>query len=491
MPLQCARVPFHVNFDKRSRKGSTPLPRGRGSESALPSRARKQALRIAGMILAGTASLFAQDTRRVTEPVIPPPCTVLTARLAAVNGGRTVSSADESTVDTARIQQALDHCPPGHAVELKASGGNDAFLSAPLELRRGITLLVDKGAILFGSRNPRAYDLFPGSCGGLSQSGHGCKALISGDHVPNAGVMGDGVIDGRGWARIEGEKISWWQLAREAQVRNTNQNCPRLIVLSHCDNFSLYRITLKNSPNFHVFYHAGNGFTAWGVIIDTPKMARNTDGIDPSSATNVTITRCSIHDGDDNVAIKAGKDGPSTHITVIHDDFYTGHGMSIGSETTGGVSAVRVDDLTIDGADNGIRIKSNSSRGGWVHDIVYRDVCMRDTKNPILMDSNYPFYGAKPDNKLPVFTGIFLKNVRILGAGRITLDGYDSRRRLGIRFDNVTLGAPSRVEISARHANISLGPGPVNFRPSGDDVKVAHRPGKGIAYSCAGKFPRR
>ena len=136
---------------------------------------------------------------------------------------------------------------------------------------------------------------------------------------------------------------------------------PRLIVVTHCEEFTLYNITLKNSPNFHVVF-SGNGFTAWGVVINTPKTARNTDGIDPSSATNVTITHCFIHTGDDNIAIKAGSGGGSSHMTIAHNHFYTGHGMSIGSETDGGASAIRVTDLLIDGADNGLRIKSNDSR---------------------------------------------------------------------------------------------------------------------------------
>lgn len=56
--------------------------------------------------------------------------------------------------------------------------------------------------------------------------------------------------------------------------------------------------------------------------------------------------------------------------------------MSIGGETNGGVSAVLVEDLTIDGAENGIRIKSNSSRSGIVRDVVYCDVCIQNTRNP-------------------------------------------------------------------------------------------------------------
>ena len=56
-----------------------------------------------------------------------------------------------------------------------------------------------------------------------------------------------------------------------------------------------------------------DGFTAWGVKIRTPKTARNTDGIDPSSSTNVTIAYCDIDTGDDNVAIKTGSAPAAAH----------------------------------------------------------------------------------------------------------------------------------------------------------------------------------
>src|SRR5262249_9652032 len=153
-------------------------------------------------------------------------------------------------------------------------------------------------------------------------------------------------------------------------------NVPRIIVADRADNFTLYRITLKNSPNFHAIVSRTNGFTAWGVKIDSPKTARNTDGIDPSSSTNVSILYSFIRAGDDNVAIKAGSFGPASHITIAHNHFYNGHGMSIGSETNGNVDHVEIRDLTIEGADNGIRIKSNSTRGGFVRNITYQDVCI-------------------------------------------------------------------------------------------------------------------
>src|ERR1700728_4320089 len=368
------------------------------------------------------ANLFAQDRRTVVEPRIPAVCTKLEARLSAPHG--LLTEADELRLDTERIQKAIDHCAEGKAVELHGSGQRNVFLAAPFQLHSGVTVLIDRNTALYASRNPRDYDVSPGSCGVVDQNGHGCKPFILADHAPHSAIMGDGAIDGRGGETLLGQNTSWWDLAHLAKINDTKQNCTRILVVRQSDDFVLYRITLRHSPTFHVAVEKTSAFTAWGVKIDTPATARNTDGIDPSASTNVSIVHSYIRTGDDNVAIKAGKAGGSSHITVAHNHFYSGHGMSIGSETSGGVSAIRVSDLSIDGADNGIRIKSNSSRGGPVHDIVYEDVCIKDTKNPILMDSNYSYMGQARD-KLPSFEGIILRNVRVLSAGMITLDGFD------------------------------------------------------------------
>jgi polygalacturonase len=427
--------------------------------------------------------LNAQDTRHVIEPVIPPSCAILTAQFY-VNGKFT--EAQESQLDTARIQKAMDSCGQGKAVVLKASGENTSFLTGPLQLRAGVTLVVDRNVTLYASRDPRLYDIAPGVCGTINQKGHGCKAMINGDGVSGAGVMGDGTIDGRGGAKIMGQDITWWDLAENAR-KGGNQNNPRIMILNQCDNFTLYRITLKDSPNFHLSYNRGNGFTAWGVKVNCPHNARNTDAIDPGNARNVTITHCFIHTGDDNIAIKAGAPGPTTQMTISHNHFYTGHGMSVGSETNGGASAILVSDLSIDGADNGIRIKSNSQKGGQVKDIVYNDVCIRDTRNPILIDSDYE-HGGRDGKLLPQFTGITLTNVHIIGGGKLTLNGYDAAHKLGMVFFNVTFADLDKLKVVAEHANLTLGGGSTNFHPTGDDVHLVTVAGKGQANSCQDKF---
>ncbi|HEX8711502.1 MAG TPA: glycosyl hydrolase family 28 protein, partial [Terracidiphilus sp.] len=225
--------------------------------------------------------LAAQDTRTVTEPVLPPTCATLDAQLAST--GNSLAPADESKLDTARIQEAIDRCGKGHGVLLRAHGPDNAFLSGPLQLRPGVTLILGRGVTLFASRDPSLYAVTPGSCGIVRHSPgpRGCKPLISVDHAPDSAVMGDGIIDGRGGEKMLGSKDSWWDLAEQARPGG-GQQCFRLIVAQNSDNFTLYRITLKNSPNFHVVYGHGDGFTVWGLKIDTPqRLARNTDGVDP------------------------------------------------------------------------------------------------------------------------------------------------------------------------------------------------------------------
>ena len=358
------------------------------------------------------------------EPVAPPTCATLEARLGAPGG--LLSEADEARPDTARIQAAIDACPAGRAVRLVRQGTAKVFLSGPLRLKAGVTLVIDAHTALFGSRDPRDYDIAPGSCGVLSemgQRGAGLQAAAAGRGRSGSGVMGRGAIDGRGGAVMRGQDLTWWELAKKAKVFDLQQTCPRILVVRRSNGFTLAGLTLRNSANFHVVAERTDGFTAWGVKIQTPKTARNSDGIDPSSSTNVTIAHCLIDTGDDNVAIKAGGAGPTTHVTIAHNRFWNGHGMSIGSNTNGGVRAVRVSDLTIDGADNGLRIKSDRSRGGLVEDVAYEDVCMRDVPNPIVLTSMYTTF---PGTLLPVYRDIRLKDVRSVTGGWTTLLGLDA-----------------------------------------------------------------
>ncbi len=445
-------------------------------------------------------SVSAQDTRTVTEPIIPPTCAILQA--GKIGDAEILSPEYEKTTDTARIQKAIDECAPGHAVELSrgklqistlaAQFIPNAFLTGSLELRDGITLLIDKGVTLYASRDPKDFDPNPSAetkllCGTIAETasadpapqGRPCKPLISVANVKNAAIVGDGTIDGRGGDTIIGHDYSWWQMARAAEPKQLRYFSVRLIIATHADGFILYRITLHNSPNFHVSVNNTDGFTAWGVHLQTPTIksadARNTDGIDPGSSTNITIAKSWLDTGDDNIAIKQG----TTHISVLDNHFYNGHGMSIGSETFAGDSFLLVDGLTEDHTTSGIRIKSNASRGGLVHDLTYGNICMRDVQIPIAIS---PFYNNQtvegftdpniPGDRIPDYKNITLQNVIATTPGDALIAGKDAAHITEIRLDGVIINGIKPDNVHSQFAQITLAGHGTNIKFAGNGVII-------------------
>jgi polygalacturonase len=450
-----------------------------------------------GIILALNLILLsaaAQDTRKVAEPVIPASCIALKAQLKATDNS--LAEADEAKTDSDRIQKAIDSCGPGKAVELKADGARNAFLSGPLELRDGVTLLIDKEVTLYASRNPRDFDTAPGGCGISGPESRPCKPLIGIHDVTNAAVMGDGTIDGRGDRVVLGQSYTWWQQSRAAEPTNMRYSAPRLIVGNHADGLVLYRVHLHNSPNFHVAVNNTNGFTAWGVHLLTPTVrgtdARNTDGIDPGSSENVTIAKCWIDNGDDNIAIKTGVH----HMSALDNHFYSGHGMSMGSETNTSDGDILVDKLTLDHTTSGIRIKSNVQRGGPVRNVTYRHLCMRDVAVPISIS---PFYNGQTTdgiddlglkgNRIPDYKGIHLEDVHSLTPGIVQVAGLNGDHVTGISMDGVVVNDLKPEQVRARFADVTIGPDGVNFTFTGEGVTVHSQEQKQTKVSaCDGVF---
>ena len=358
-----------------------------------------------------SGSCGASDTNLPAEPTIPPACTTLQATQSVAAG----ALPNETSLDTSAIQKALNGCASGQAVKLTTSGANNAFITGPLTLPAGVTLWVDAGTTLYATRDTKVW----GSASELIS--------VSG---ANSGIVGDGIIDGQGGEPNVGSSQSWWD-----QNAGSSGNSPALISVRGATKFTLYRITLHNSPKFHVKLGAA-GFVVWGVTIKAPSKAtnsagtalnysnaHNTDGIDPGEAASDGFIVCSkISTGDDHIAIKGSSSTGVKNVIVAHNRFGAGHGMSIGSEFTGGVSDVKVYDLSIDGqnmgtsggSSNGIRIKSDSSRGGLVNNVTYSDICVRNLSNPILLT---PKYSSSTGSSIPQYTNIKISNFHGLSAG--------------------------------------------------------------------------
>ena len=478
------------------------------------------------LLMAGPlcAPLRAQDTRTVTEPTFPVVCSQVQADLGIVGGEP--SSELNTAADTSAIQAALTSakastapgCGQGSAVELVANGGNNAFVIAPIYIPAGITLLVDGGVTVFGSRNAADYQIAGvGSVCGSSDSGTGCNPLITvGQSVVNGtsntyytstlastGIMGYGIINGRGQDKLitlnsqtnptsyTTGSSSWWDFA----VPGT-EDVPVLVVVPKVANVILYKITLLNSPHFHVRI-SGQGnlssskyntnFTAWNLKLITPWTPHNTDGIDPTGANNVSIMNSIIGDGDDEIAISGSS--ASSNFSFNNLLLPSGHGVSIGSITTNGVSNVALNNVNFSGqaADNNqvaLRIKSYCGSGGAVTNVNYNGVCVKNVYTGLDLD---PFYSSTSSTtSCPSFgtaaAPIAFNNIYLNTANaRINFQGLNASTLTNMTLNNVYNNA-STLNLHIQQSNDTTA------TPAYDNITLNgnYYPGAWAALNTAG-----
>jgi len=393
----------------------------------------------------------------VAEPTFP-----ATLGCSTVAAETTIQSSGEPASETADtlIQPALTAAKSSSSckvVELTLnSNGNDAFVINPIAIPTGVTLVVDGGVTVFATKVASAYQVgtvgsSQDQCGVNGSNGNGCYPLISlgessvggGSSSTGSALMGYGVINGRGYdapTNSSGVALAsncgtganlpctWWQLANNAQNSGSapNQNNFIMVQTNNASSVTIYKITLENSPTFHVKVQYGTGVTVWGIKIITPWTGRNTDGVDPTGVTNMSIVNSVIGDGDDEVAISGST--AATGFSFTNLTLPSGHGVSIGSYTTNGVSNVLATNLNFSGqaADSnqtGLRIKSETGRGGTVNNITYNNVCMQNVATAI--DLN-PYYGGSPTSATtpPTYTNITYENLYILTNSAINLQGF-------------------------------------------------------------------
>ncbi len=358
--------------------------------------------------------------------------------------------ADGIHKDTETIQNAIDSITNigGGIVKLE----NGIYLTAPIELKSNVTLEIDSTAKIIASQD--YADFYPigfDSTGGKFPSS--LRPLITSNYADNITITGKGIIDGRGQP--------WWYDDKIGVISRR----PRLIQINHGNHIYLKNIILKNSPQFHFVPSWCVDVVVDSVTILSPSDSPNTDGIDPTTSHKVRITNCYIDTGDDNVAIKSGyydsnyPNAGSSDIIISDCTFLHGHGVSIGSETNGGVDSMLVTNCSFTGTDNGIRIKSNRTRGGNVRNITYSNLTMNQVKYPILFSEYYPDLPDQNDpaqsitSTTPYYHDITVENLTAVNSryGGLII-GLPETPLKQIRFLNVKISANTGLRI--RNATI-------------------------------------
>lgn len=245
-------------------------------------------------------------------------------------------------------------------------------------MRRGWPILPARDA---SGRMLGSWEGLPADCFAAPLHAVGVKELT---------IEGQGTLDG------SGDRGDWWTWPKETR---DGARRPRGLHLVSCSNVQLLGFAIRNAPSWTIHPQGCRQLTAAGLFISAPFDSPNTDGFNPESCRDVTITGVRFSVGDDCIAVKAGKRGPNGEddhlsetrgVRVSHCLMERGHGgLVIGSEMSGGVHDVSIENCAMVGTDRGLRLKTRRGRGGAITDIAMRSVLMDGVETALSANAHY------------------------------------------------------------------------------------------------------
>lgn len=349
--------------------------------------------------------------------------------------------------------------------DLGAKGGGkviipkgDYFCKGPIHLESGINLHFESGATLTFSQN--AEDYLPLQL--VRWEGvelYNYSPYIYARDKSNIAITGEGRLNGNG----EGGISEWRDKQKAAQnqsrqmggdlvpVRERKFGKDRylrmsFIQLMNCSNILIEDISIENVPFWVIHPTYSDNITIRNVEINSQRL--NNDGIDLDSCTDVLVENCKFNAGDDAIAIKSGRDqdawrvGRPSKDIVIRNCLAENvlHGMAFGSEMSGGIENVYVDNFYMEKVKKyAIQFKSNRDRAGFIREVFIDGVYIDTTATAIFFTNDYHSYrgGKSPSD----FYDIEVKNLMCNYASdkAIEVQGISEKPIRNLKFENIVV----------------------------------------------------
>src|SRR5450756_3121019 len=418
---------------------------------------------------------------------------------------------DASAPATEAIRSAIQAAKAAGGGTVWIPAGN--YVSGPIELVSNLTLHIDAGATV---RFPAARLPFTE---GRQQSIEALTPvpLIGGRHLENVAITGRGVLasDNAEWMKLmPRQKASggdpgsangpnWQRLLelleihtpapREAYLAAAPELRPSFIRFMDSTNVLIEGIHVVGSSMWVIHLLYTDNAVVQNVIIETYPGV-HTDGIAVDSSRNVRISNCYIDTGDDGIVIKAGKDAdglrvnrPTENISITNCSVHHAHGaVTIGSETSGWVRNLVASNITCDGTQMGVRIKSRRGRGGGVEDVRFDNWTMENVGTAINITNYYLMEGERPATnpepvsaRTPVFRNIAVTNMTVNHARvAVDIEGLPEMTISNLRISDLIASAQTGVKayhtdhLELHHVQINAERGPAFLIRDSSDLEL-------------------
>jgi hypothetical protein len=329
---------------------------------------------------------------------------------------------DGSTSDTLAIQSAIDRVAAGGGGVVDFPPGQ--YLTGTLFLRTGVTLHLQKDAVLLGSTNYFDYynlaavdqaELPPTN---YSQDEARFSGMIVALDQHDIAVTGDGTIDGRGTTvalnihNLQQQKV----IPGNPKYRPDESLRPALMNFVRCQNVKVTGVTLRDSSCWVEVYCDCDGVDVSDVTVRS-RAYWNNDGIDICGSKNVRVTNFDADVTDDGICLKSNS-AAVQNVTISHCRLSSwANGIKLGTVSCVGFDHINIEhvDITTTGH-SGLALESVD--GGWLHDVTVSDITMANVTNGIFIKLGDRH---RQNNIVGRVNGITIRNV----TGQIRADDPD------------------------------------------------------------------
>ena len=385
------------------------------------------------------------------------------------------AKSDTTFISTKAIQTAIDKCASAGGGVVRFLPG--VYVTGSLFIKSNVELRIDNKVLILGSQNFDDYPEIQTRIAGIETTWP--AALINLIGVKNAALTGKGIVNARG-------KFCWdkyWNMRKEYDkkglrwVVDYDAKRVRTVLVQNSEQVTIKDLIFKNAGFWTIQLLYSTYLTVNSVVIKNNEdgSGPSTDGIDVDSSTWTLIENCDIDCNDDNFCLKAGRDWdglrvnkPTEYVVIRKCIARRGAGLvTLGSETSGSIRHIYCTDLFAKHTDNGLRIKSATTRGGTVEDVYFVNSTLDSIRTAYQFNLNwYPAYSyselpkeynidsvpqhwralvqkvTPPEKGIPYAKNFYISNVKITNAQKaFEVNGLENSQIENFNFTNSSVTA--------------------------------------------------
>lgn len=330
---------------------------------------------------------------------------------------------DGARLDTPSVQQAIDACA--------AAGGGTVwfppgkYLTGTIYLKSNVSLYLEAGAVLLGSRNLEDYPVTVARYRSYTDN-YTERSLLFAENLENIGIEGPGAIDGQG-AAFQGPY----------KVR------PYLMRVVGCRNVAVSGVTLQASPMWVQHYLACENVLIQGITVAS-RSNQNNDGIDIDCCDRVRISDCDISSGDDAIVLKSTSGRTCSNVTITNCVLSTAcNALKLGTESNGGFENIAISNCVIyETRLAGIAVEMVD--GGVLDGVSVSNINMKKVGAPIFVrlgNRARPFREGMAKPGMGRLRNVMISNVQATGGGKAgcSITGLPKHPVEHVTLENVRL----------------------------------------------------